>query len=163
MIILSGILTGLYACGELKKEINLLEDVLVIMEMMDNHTMYSKETYLECFRYLKNKTQGPGKIWTEAIYDELLSCNGKNFAQVWQSKLKILENNGLKKQELNVISEFGSNLTNNDRKMLIRMHEIYIERLRHIHDNLQCEYEKKAGMYRSLGIMAGLLITVILI
>jgi stage III sporulation protein AB len=103
------------------------------------------------------------KQWTCAIYNDLLSVNGKNFVQVWQSRLTILKQNGLKGEELDVINEFGSNLANSDRKMLIRMHEIYIERLRHIHDKLQAEYAKKSGMYRSLGIMAGLLIAVILI
>jgi stage III sporulation protein AB len=163
MVILSGILAGFYASGELKRQINLIEDVLVVMEIMDNHTMYSKKTFLECFRYLKNKSDGVCKQWTCAIYNDLLSGNGKNFVQVWQSRLTILKQNGLKGEELDVINEFGSNLANSDRKMLIRMHEIYIERLRHIHDKLQAEYAKKSGMYRSLGIMAGLLIAVILI
>lgn len=163
MIIIAGLYLGLYLSEKMKKRIELLAEIIIIVDIIDNHTIYAKERYEECFKYLSGKNFKHCAQWIKSINKDLSEKKDISFEEIWRVNLQYLSQAGLKRDELIIIEDYGRNITTCDRNMLMKMHDNYKNKIKYIYEKLQCEFENKSSVYKSLCVMAGVLVAIILI
>jgi len=85
---------------------------------------------------------------------------GRNFRNDWEnavlkSKLEI--------EEKQLLSEFGRTLGTSDTDGQLKFISAYIEEVHRLYEQRKAEYTKKGKLYRSLGILGGIMAGIIMI
>ena len=85
---------------------------------------------------------------------------GKNFRNDWENA--ILKSK-LESEEKQLLREFGRTLGTSDTDGQLKVISAYIEEIHSLYEQRKAEYTKKGKLYRSLGILGGIMAGIIVI
>lgn len=150
---------GCYFSSELKirlinlKKINFLIDEIIILLRYKASTVYeitaclaSNERFAD-FGFLKNITND----------------NSISFQQNWNNAVKAQPPSSLKANDLEILADIGKNLGTSDMEGQLSMLSLQRAELENIISVAETDCERKSKLYRSLGVLAGAFISVMLI
>lgn len=163
MIGMSAALIGYQMSALMKKRIDLLCTISFILEEISNEACYGKEILPEIIKEISMKTGGREKEWLCVLHEKLEESGNHDFTGAWKESLVFLGQTALKAEDLELISNFGSRIINlNEDRLLGIINNQVLSLNEHI-NKLKAEYDVKARLYRSMGILTGLFIIIIVI
>ena len=86
---------------------------------------------------------------------------GLTFTEIWKSSLKARKKDFFA-EDMELLSSFSGCFNNSDIDGQLKLIRLYSERISFVINNSKEEYEKNKKLYKSLGIYAGILISVLL-
>lgn len=135
-----------------------------ILEMFMSEIRYGKATLPECCRQVGTKVENPYKDALLTIQKEAEKRSGRSFYEIWMEVMEsALKEVPVTKQEKSIFLEFCSCSNHTDNQMQIRALEQNRDMLNNYIECREDNLEKQGRLAMGLGVMSGLLISVILI
>ncbi len=152
-------LTGSYFALTLKmrltnlKKINYLIDEIIILLRFKASTVYEITEHL-----VKNK-----RFSDFGFLSNISEKDNISFQHSWCSALNKNLPSGLKKEDAEILADIGRNLGTSDMEGQISMLSLQRTELEMLISSAESDCERKSKLYRSLGVLAGAFISVMLI
>ena len=134
------------------------------LKMLETEISYSMNPLPEALLKVGSRIPGPvGALYKYTA--ELLEKNvGLPMDQVWKAGLNELsEESSLKKEELDVLDDFGLGLGGSDKEEQLKNFHLIQEHLRIIELNAESDRNKYERMYKTLGVLTGAALALVLI
>ena len=125
---------------------------------------YSRTMLPDIFRRLAGEMKEPSGRWLSEMAARMCRKDGGNLVEIWSREVEIrLTENTIPEEERQRLTELGSFLGHADIEMQIRYLDRYLEELADATKKRQSMLGEKKKLYRSLGMIGGILIAVMLI
>ena len=158
---------GFYLAGQLKERINVIDAYIHSLNYIQSQIKYGLTPLpVICSELSKSITNSIVSSMYEQVYIKLSDITQKEdtFNEIWLSEAKKLIKSGIvKKEEISVIKELGNINTYIDRNMQLQCAGNVEYKLKNIYQRLQSEAGTRSKIYQISGVMAGIVITIILI
>lgn len=149
---------------ELKEGLRSLYQIRQIMELMISEISYSKATLPECCRQAGLKSEEPYRSALISIYEQITEKSGVSFAGCWQEEMgKCLKGLPVSAAERDMVLGFAECSGLTDNRMQIRAIEQYRDMIDSAIRTREQNVAQQGRMAAGLGVMSGLLLTIILI
>lgn len=135
------------------KKINFLIDEIIILLRYKASTVYE---ITDCL--VRNERFAAFSFLSNISADENIS-----FQQNWSNAIKEVPPLNLKESDLEILSDIGKNLGTSDIEGQLSMLSLQRAELEALISSAEAECERKSKLYRSLGVLAGAFISVMLI
>ena len=135
------------------KKINFLIDEIIIL------LRYKASTVYEITDCLANNERFADFYFLRNIYVN----SSISFQQNWNNAVKSQPPSNLKANDLEILADIGKNLGTSDMEGQLSMLSLQRAELENIISAAEMDCEKKSKLYRSLGVLAGAFISVMLI
>lgn len=164
MVIGSSGLLGFYWSGRLRKRLSQLRTVRQILFMLKGEISYSAATLPEAFSHIAGKTPRPFREFLQQVSRRLGALEGENLEQVWQQEVRrIRKETSLSPEEIGEWEGLGGRLGYLDRTMQLQLIDLFLMQWEEKISHLEKECGKTCKLYQYLGVLAGMLLTVVLL
>lgn len=166
MVRLIGACIIIFACGgigfsksaKLQSHLNDLEEVKKIIHFIGSEINYTRAPFSDVFEKVSKKIKNPYQMWLEKLCNKLNDRTSNSFWSIWKESIdENLKDTYLKQEDLEELKTFGKNLEYAEGLKL------YLEQLDYKIKNIREEYTAKQKLYRSLGIMGGVFLVILLL
>ena len=150
-------------CRDGARRLFLLKQIRIIYENLKYYIAYQKAAVPEALRKLSENNEEPFKRAFEKIYGEVWE-EGQNFPLTWQRHMgEILENQPLTKKEKEFILDFPSHLGFMEENAQAQALDGLLREIKLHFEAVEKEQKSKNKMIMSLGVGAGVLISILLL
>ncbi|NLK75839.1 MAG: hypothetical protein GX288_11215 [Clostridiales bacterium] len=164
LVITSSTSMGLYISSELKGRVEDLRELRKLMVLLRGDIRFAKTPLPEAINSIARRHEGVYKSFFTKVYVGLDELSGASFTQIWKEAVeKELDNTSLAKKDRLLLSQFGENLGYLDKEMQMNTMDLYITQLEDEIGELSKTVKEKSYLYSSLGIMAGIFISIVLL
>ncbi len=155
---------GFVCRNELYKGLWHLRYLRQLLEMLISEIRYNKATLPECCRQVGKKMEKPyGEVLLD-IYEMLQEENGYSFSVCWENKMsECLAKIPISKKEKELVLGFASCVGLTENSMQIRAIEQYRDMIDSSISTRERTLKEQGRMVAGLGIMCGLLLTIVLL
>lgn len=155
---------GFEMSNQLGQRIEALRIIKRIIFMLRGEIKYGNAPLGEAFASIGNRMESPYREFLVETAREIEHLNGTTFRGIWEKmKEKYLKEVPLSKKDLEKLLDFGDHLGYLDKEMQLNTIELYLEQLEEEILNAQNNLKRNGRLYQSLGIMGGILITILII
>lgn len=155
---------GILYAKEIEKRINYLKEIKTYFIYMKNELEYKTNPVSELFYHLAKKARGNLGEFFDAVSDEAKMTEMDSFWEIWREKTEIyLKEEPWGKKDREEFMEFGKNIGYLDKKMQIENIILYMESLDLKIEEAGRTLKEKGKIYKTLGVMAGLVTVILLI
>ncbi len=157
-IVLCSSLIGISISEKLKKRMIELESINYLLEEISLLIKHRALTVFEIIDYLKSNEQ----IKELEFINNFIYKDNTPFYILWD---KSIDNSNLsmKEYDLKLLKSFGKSLGTSNTDGQISIIQIFKQDFKNLYSNALKEYEKKSKLYRSLGILCGMLFSIVII
>ena len=149
---------GIHYGEELKSYLNQLEELKKMFCLMKRELEYVKIPFAELFEKLELKVSSPFREWVGLLREKLESREQGIFIEIWYNTIEeTLKTSKLKTEDLEELKGVGKNLEYIDNLNL------YIEQLEYKICQLRQVYHTKRKLSRTLGVMGGIFLVILLL
>ena len=135
-----------------------------LMLRLRGELWYSRTMLPDIFRRLAGEMKEPYGRWLSEMADRMCRKDGGNLVEIWSQEVGThLKENMIPEEERQRLMELGGFLGHADIDMQIRYLDRYLEELADAIKKRQSMLGEKKKLYRSLGMIGGILIAVMLI
>ncbi|NLP16807.1 MAG: stage III sporulation protein AD [Clostridiales bacterium] len=164
LIILSSTLMGFYCSNELKSRINDIKELRKLIILLRGDIRYGSTPLPEAINTIARRHEGSFKGFLIKVSDKLSEHSGNTFSQIWKAAVeKELLQTSLNKKDKSHLIQFGENLGYLDKEMQMNTLELFLTQIEEEINELSKTAKEKSYLYNTLGIMAGIFISIILI
>lgn len=164
LIILAGSLLGGCLAWEQDRICQEMRYLQGLMLRLRGELWYSRTMLPDIFRRLAREMKEPYDRWLSEMADRMCKKDGGNLVEIWSQGVEIhLTENMIPEKERQRLMELGSFLGHADIEMQIRYLDRYLEEFADAIKERQSMLGEKKKLYRSLGVIGGILIAVMLI
>lgn len=163
MIGISAAMTGLQLSLKMKARIDLLKEIQYAMEEMSAEAAYSMEILPRIIGNTAQKTSSVCQAWLTALYEKIKNTGEYGFCQAYRESLSVLENSDLKDDDIRIIKTLSDKIVNRDGDRLSLVFQGTIRELSVHRTKIEAEYSEKSKLYRTLGLLFGLFVIIIVI
>jgi stage III sporulation protein AB len=164
LIILSSTLMGFYCSNELKSRINDIKELRKLIVLLRGDIRYGNTPLPEAICSIARRHEGSFKSFLTKVSDRLSEHSGNTFSQVWKEAVETdLHQTSLNKKDKSSLIQFGDSLGYLDKEMQMNTLELFLTQLEDEITELSKTAKEKSYLYNTLGIMAGIFISIILI
>ncbi len=164
LIILSSTLMGFYCSNELKTRINDIKELRKLVVLLRGDIRYGNTPLPEAICAIARRHEGGFKNFFTKVSVRLSEHSGNTFSQVWKEAVdEELNQTSLNKKDKSSLIQFGENLGYLDKEMQMNTLELFLAQLEDEIIELSKTAKEKSYLYNTLGIMAGIFISIILI
>lgn len=163
LIILSCWAMGERAAGRLKRHRKGLKQLQSWLSYFRGKLIYEGATAEEALRESAQLAGAPFSLFLERVANGLCMRDGRKLAEIWEWEASECRRQfGFTEEEYGDLIRFGSQLGQLDREVQLRAVTVYDERLGGAIKAAEEEIAVKEKLYRSLGIMAGCFIIILI-
>lgn len=164
MVIASSAGVGFYFSTELKSRISDLHELKKLVGLLRGDIRYASTPLPEAINAIARRHTGRFQMFLCFVSSKLDELSGITFATIWKEAAeRELINTSLNKKDKLQLVQFGENLGYLDKEMQINTIDLYIEQMEGEIKELSRTAKEKAYLYNTLGIMAGVFITIIMV
>lgn len=164
LIILSSTLMGFYCSNELKSRIDDIKEFRKLIVLLRGDIRYGSTPLPEAISAIAKRHEGNFKGFFIKVSKRLSEHSGNTFSQVWKEAVdKELLGTALNKKDKSMLIQFGDNLGYLDKEMQMNTLDLFLTQLEDEILELSKTAKEKSYLYNTLGIMAGIFISIILI
>lgn len=161
-ITLSSAMLGVNRVKSNKDRLNYLEDIQSCMVILENEIRYTQTHLLEIFfKFFKNSDSALQEVFLNT-YNLMNEETGCTFKEAWENSIKAKKENFFG-EDIELLESFSECFNNFDIEGQLKIIRLYSKKVSYVLNNSKEEYEKNKKLYKSLGIYAGILISVLLI
>ena len=149
---------GVAKSNELKQHQDELEELKKLISLLKSELQYTKAPFAELFEKIGKKMQSPYQEWLLHLSKQLKERQVGSFWEMWCNSIeKDLKEAKLKDVEKEELKSVGKNLE------YIENLELYMEQLEFHITYIRENYRSKRKLYRSMGIMGGIFLVILLL
>lgn len=164
LILASSAGIGVYFSSQLRARIEELMELKKILMLLRGNIRYACTPLAEALHSISLKYSGEFREFLDYVCSQMNQMEGKTIADIWKEGVEQkLSGLALSKQDKEALIHFGSNLGYLDKDMQLSTIDLYIATLETEIEEATKTVKEKSYLYNSLGIMAGLFVTIILI
>lgn len=149
---------GICQSQELKKHLDELEALQKLFYMLKSELQYTRAPFAELFEKIGNKMEKPYSVWLLNLSRRLREKGTGSFWEIWclsiAEDMQVLY---LKKEELEELKNVGKSLEYTESL------DLYMEQMEYRITHTRKAYETKRKLYRSMGIMGGIFLVILLL
>lgn len=154
-VLLAGGLTGLQLSGQLRRRITRLETLVMLLEEMTSMLRYQAPTVRELLDALCGQAR-----YAQLGFLHTAQATAQPFGAAWQAGLAA--DRQLTPAERELLQGLGSTLGSTDLEGQLAAIALYRVRLDEQLAGAQAVYARKGRLYRSLGVLGGAMVAVLL-
>ncbi len=164
LVIVSSTGMGFFFSSEIKSRIMDLKELKKLIVLLRGDIRYANTPLPEAIHAIARRHEGCYQTFFSNVYQKLSELSGSTFAQIWKeaAEQNLISTSLAKKDKLQLI-QFGENLGYLDKDMQMNTLDLYTTQLEDEITELTKNAKEKAYLYNSLGIMAGIFISIIMI
>ena len=149
---------------QVQKRLRALYQCQTLVTLLESQIRYTGADLEECFRELGQRLFGPFREFCLCLADTITNLPGRPFEALWRAaSAECLANSGLNKEDLSLFGTVGQAVGYLDCQSQCRHLDNYLERLALEIARAETETRQKSRLYRSLGVCAGAMITLLMI
>lgn len=149
---------GMGQSDELKKHLEQLEELKKLFLLLRSELGYTRAPFAEVFEKMECKVASPFREWLLCMRGKLEERQTGTFFEIWNSTIsEKLAKSKLKKEDLEELKNVGKNME------YIENIDLYIEQLEYKITQIRQTYQTKRKLCRSLGIMGGIFLVILLL
>lgn len=163
MVIGSCAAMGFYFSSEMKERINDLKELRKLIGLLRGDIRYAATPLPEAVAALNRRHNGSFHKFLDYVSTKLNELSGQTFASIWRSGVdKMLADTSLNRKDKLMLAQLGENLGYLDKDMQVNTLDLYLTQLEDEIADLSKSVKEKSYLYNTLGIMAGIFITIIM-
>jgi stage III sporulation protein AB len=148
-------------CSRRPQELRILQ---VLLQMFENEISFLSNLIAEAFTRLYNSSRSPVTVFFRLTVDKMGANNGLNASQAWELAVhEGAKKTALNKEDESILASFGKMLGNSDVDGQIKNIRLTLGQLKIQEQKAEESRAKTEKMYKSLGVLGGLAVVVILI
>lgn len=164
LIIASTTGTGFFFSNEMKCRIEDLKELRKLIVLLRGDIRYANSPLPEAISSIARRNKGNFEPFFTEVSKKLHELSGITFPDIWKEAVgKKLYQTSLSKKDKTLLTRFGENLGYLDKDMQLNTLDLYISQLEEEITESSKTAKEKAYLYNSLGIMAGIFITIIML
>lgn len=155
---------GFFFSNEMKCRVEHLKELKKLIGLLRGDIRYANTPLPEAINAIARRHDGDFTNFFQKISTKLNELSGLTFCSIWKEAVeKDLINTSLVKKDKIHLVQFGENLGYLDKDMQMNTLDLYISQMEDEINDLTKSLKEKTYLYNSLGIMAGLFITIIML
>ncbi|MGN1166257.1 MAG: stage III sporulation protein AB [Lachnospiraceae bacterium] len=155
---------GIRRADDIQEEYRQMRYLQRIVSMMESEIRYARSHMGEIFSHIASHAQEPYKGWLLSMQREMNCANGKTFDEIWCQAIKgYLKDSGLPQNELARLMQLGNQLGVVDLKYQMNILELFQQQLSLNMEEMREGMKTKVRLCRCLGVMSGMLISILLV
>lgn len=155
---------GFYFSIEMKSRIEDMKELLKLISLLRGDIRYANTPLPEAISAIARRNEGKFKSFFTKISDALQELSGQTFLDIWKNAVEHeLIDVSLNKKDKEQLIHFGESLGYLDKEMQLNTFDAYMIQLEEEIGELTKTVKEKSYLYNSLGIMAGIFISIILL
>ena len=163
LIILSGTGLGLCECRNLMKKEQALEKILRMVILLKGEIRYGNASLYDACTGASAKLSDEYGVFLRAVADEIRRRSGESFGEIFRScACRHLDHLKLGKEEREKLFSLGEHLGYLDLDMQMKELELFETDLEYSLEKMRKELPEKKKVYKSLGILLGILLAVVI-
>ncbi|WP_078577012.1 stage III sporulation protein SpoIIIAB [Salipaludibacillus agaradhaerens] len=163
IIILTSTGVGWELSKRLERRTTLLRHMKVALETLDTEVTFAMIPLWEAFEQIAKQLPAPAKDFLNGVSTRLKD-NEESTQQAWEEELNYWKTDvDLDAKDIDILKQFGQTLGRQDiegQRKQIQLTQAYLETMEQTALETQKKYE---SMYRSLGLLGGLLLVIMLL
>jgi len=164
LVIASSSGIGFFFSNEMRCRINDLKELRKLIALLRGDIRYASTPLPEAISTIARRHTGGFQPFFTSVSIKLHEFSGLTFSGIWKEAVeKELLDTSLAKQDKLHLIQFGDNLGYLDKDMQLNTLDLYITQLEDEIVDLSKTAKEKAYLYNSLGIMAGIFISIIML
>lgn len=155
---------GFYYAGKETFRINDLSEMKRAMLILISEIEYSMNTLPEAVKNISSKINKPVSYFFDYFYNRLSERGINSIDEIWSESIDTNKNKTyFDSEDIECFKSFGSTLGYLDKNMQINNINMVIEYIDYKIEFINNSVQKNKKMYQSLGLLGGMLITIILL
>lgn len=164
LVILACAGIGYYMSTKLALQLKALQILKKLVIMLKGEILYMNAPLEEAFLSVAERLPLPFSRFLLAVSEDLGERSSRPFYEVWcEDADQHLKESNLSAHNLKELKEMGENLGYLDRQMQEKTLNLYLQQLEEEMEIQKSEFPQKSKIYRTLGVMGGIFITIVLI
>lgn len=164
LIISSSSGMGFLLANDIRKRLEDLRSAKTIALLLRGDIRYAHTALPEALENVARRHDGRMSPFLKRVARELHKYNGLSFTEIWKQAMEEeLRNTSLSKKDKVSLLQFGEQLGYLDKDMQINHIDWYIAQLDDDMKEITSEAKDKMRLYKSLGVLFGILVTILLV
>lgn len=164
LVIGSSTAMGFYISINLKDRIKDMKELKKNIVILRGDIRYGNTPLPEAINSIACRQEGNFAKFFKYISDELVKLDGVRFYDIWKAAVKEkLKDTSINSKDKEYLSKLGENLGYLDKDMQINIIDLYIEQLESEITEALKVIKEKAHLYNTLGVMAGIFVTIVML
>lgn len=164
LVIASSAGIGFYFSCDMRCRIEDLKELKKLIGLLKGDIRYAITPLPEAISSLARRHSGNYGSFLQYVSKKLQELSGQTFSEIWRVAVeKELISTSLTKKDKLQLVHFGDNLGYLDKDMQLNTLELYLSQLDEEITDISKTIKEKTYLYNSLGIMAGIFITIIML
>ena len=164
LVVLSSAGMGFFFSNEMRCRIDNLRELRKLIMLLRGDIRYGNTPLPEAINGIARRHKGCFGPFFTKISSRLNELSGLTFQEIWKDAVeKELINTSLSKKDKMQLLSFGENLGYLDKDMQMNTLDLFLTQLEEETKELSRTVKEKAYLYNSLGIMAGIFISIIML
>jgi len=154
---------GLFFSSEMKCRVEDLKELKKLILLMRGDIRFSNTPLPEAISAIARRHNGKYFGFFTKISTKLTELSGITFCEIWkEAVIQELIDTSLSKKDKIHLSQFGENLGYLDKEMQMNTLDLYITQLEDEIEEFSKTLKEKTYLYNSLGVMAGIFVSIIM-
>lgn len=164
LVIASSTGMGFYFSSEMRCRIEDLRELKKLIGLLRGDIRYANTPLPEAINSINRRHSGRFQTFFAFVSEQLNELSGHTFSEIWRTaaEKQLMDTSLTKKDKLHLV-QFGENLGYLDKDMQMNTIDLYISQLEEEIKDLAKTVREKSYLYNTLGVMAGIFITIIMI
>lgn len=164
LIILSSAGMGFFFSNEMRCRIDDLRELRKLVMLLRGDIRYGNTPLPEAVTAIARRHKGSFAAFFTKVSARLNELSGLTFQEIWKDAVeKELVDTSLSKRDKMQLLQFGENLGYLDKDMQMNTLDLFLSQLEEETKELSKTVKEKSYLYNSLGIMAGIFISIIML
>lgn len=164
LIISSTSAWGMLAAEQYRNQYRQLQYLQRLLYRLRSEILYSRAFLSEAFRNIAAYQEEPYSGWLLDMSCQLEQRQGIRLSAIWKMQTqKHLWDVGLPEIVREKLLHLGEQLGSADIDMQVRILDLYLGEMEHIMEDMRGEQKTRIKLYHCMGVMSGLLISILLI
>lgn len=157
-VLVSSFCIGMNRSEDLKRHLESLEELKKIFCILRSELEYTRAPFSELFEKMIKKVSINFAKWLHELVDRLQEKSNGTFEEIWSATIEEqLKTSNLSEEDLQELKSIGKQLE------YINQIDLYIERLEYKIVETRKAYQSKRKLWKSLGIMGGIFLVILLL
>lgn len=164
LVIIAGTLAGFYASNRLDEQKKLLLELKNMIVLLKGEIRFSASIMGQAFMNISDKCSEPFKTFLRGCGVEMNKYDGRSLDEIWKYEVNLhFKDTILGNREMEKLYELGGKLGFLDLQMQLSYLEQFLEELDADIKEADNKIHNNSKLYKSLGIMGGILVVLIIL
>ncbi|MDO5573481.1 MAG: stage III sporulation protein AB [bacterium] len=155
---------------DMKKEVELKKNLIKMLQLLESEIRHHHLNLPECFAVTAGRLTGQVAAFLMDLSDDLKNKMGTSLSELWQEKVRIHFTSGndaadgiLGECEIVQLCRFGTELGFSDQTIQLNMIRQYEQQLQEDMDRAVMKIRETSRIYRTMGILGGAFLVIMLL